>query len=548
MPRPTPMSPQTSMSRQSITCKQQNPAQTSGNTKRNSLQRALLITCILLIAGSGLLLAQGGKETEAEGPISISMLYSDNAGFPYDPNWPILAEMQNRGNVEIEFQVVPITDYAAKAQLMINTGSAPDIVTAASTIGQNVLNSGAMLDVWKLLEAGKLPHMKARFDAWDLWTEVENLRAENGALYVFPGFQELQLANFGMIMRKDLLDAFGMSAPTTVDELYTYMSILKQQFPKSLPMGNFYGMPVLLNAVGPWFGVPFPLFDPGYAPDYETGTYISPYTSDRTKAMLMWLNKCYENGLFDPESFTQSAEQFVTKVVSQKTLVLLAWTDQNELVESLARPYYEPFDLKIYPPVSSAYASPAAQTYTRADISHWACPATVEKKPYFDELIAFIDWYAYSDEGVELQGWGVEGQSYTVNSGIKAWSEEILSYELQPMKAMQIHYGGFNNSLTVSTSAEVKRAAYAPEIVEYTETLSELGILRTPLNSPKFNNDEQEDISRLVFLVQDTAMQAFQQFIMGQRPFSEWDSYVADLNQKGAQEIADRVNQNIGTR
>jgi len=143
--------------------------------KRNSLQRALLITCILLIAGSGLLLAQGGKETEAEGPISISMLYSDNAGFPYDPNWPILAEMQNRGNVEIEFQVVPITDYAAKAQLMINTGSAPDIVTAASTIGQNVLNSGAMLDVWKLLEAGKLPHMKARFDAWDLWTEVENV-------------------------------------------------------------------------------------------------------------------------------------------------------------------------------------------------------------------------------------------------------------------------------------------------------------------------------------------------------------------------------------
>ena len=182
------------------------------------------------------------------------------------------------------------------------------------------------------------------------------------------------------------------------------------------------------------------------------------------------------------------------------------------------------------------------------DASQWSCPATVEKKPYFEQLVDFIDWYAYSDEGVELQDWGIEGSSFSIVDGKRQWSDEILSYGLQPMKAMQIHYGGFNNSLTVTTSAEVKRAAFAPEIVAHTEALAANGVLRSPLASPKFDVDEQEEISRLVFIVQDTAMKAFQQFIMGQKPLTEWASFVADLNAKGAQEIADRVNANVSAR
>ena len=113
---------------------------------------------------------------------------------------------------------------------------------------------------------------------------------------------------------------------------------------------------------------------------------------------------------------------------------------------------------------------------------------------------------------------------------------------------MQIYYGGFNNSFTVSTSKEVKKAAYPQEIVDYTEQIGEMGILRAPLVSPKFNIDDQEDISRLVFLVKDTAMQAIQQFIMSERSFDEWDAYVADLNEKGAQTIADMVNANIAAQ
>ncbi len=507
----------------------------------------LLLSVLLLAAGMGNLCAQGDGEKEGApaGPTPISMLYSDNAGFPFNPDWPIIAAIEERGNVDLDIQVVPLTDYATKAQLMINAGEAPDIITFGSTLAKNVVNSGALIDVWELLEEGRLPHMKALFDTWDVWDEVENLKSADGSLYFFPAIQELQLANFGMIMREDLLKAFGMEAPKTVDELFTYMTILKSQFPDALPMGNFYGMQVLLYAVGPWFGVPFELFDPGYAADFETGQYVSPYTSPRTKAMLEWLNACYENGLFDPESFTQSAEQFVTKVVMQQTLVLLAWTDQNELVENAARPYYEPFDLKIYPPPSSSQADVATQLYSRVGSSHWACPATVQSKDYYDDLIDFIDWYAYSDEGVTLQGWGIEGSSYIVQDGEKVWSDELLSYGLQPMKAMQIYYGGFNNSLTVSTAADVKRASFAPEIVNYTEEINAAGMLRTPLNAPKFDIDEQEDVSRMVFLVKDTAMQAFQQFIMGEKPFTQWDSYVADLNNKGAQEIVDRVNANV---
>ncbi len=510
---------------------------------RGFLLVLMYVTIVFNVWGAG---QKADSATPLEtGPTKISMLYSDNAGFPFNPEWAILKQIESKGDVDLEIQVVPLTDYATKAQLMINSGAAPDIITFTSTISQNVMNSGALLDVWKLLEAGKLPYMKARFDAWGVWDEVENLKAGNGALYVFPGFQEMQLANFGMILREDLLQAFKMKAPTTVDELYNFMKILKSQFPNSIPMGNFYGMPVLLSAIGPSFGVPFSLFDPGYVADYQSGIYVSPYTSPKTKAMLEWLNKCYKDGLFDPESFTQTAEQFVTKVVMQKTSVLMAWTDQNELVETAARPYYKPFDLKIYAPVSSPYATPATQIYTRVDGSSWACPASIEKRADFDKIIAFIDWYAYSDEGLVLQGWGVENESYVVVDGKRQWSEKLLSYGIQPMKALQINYGGFNNSLTVSTSAEVKMAAYAPEIVQYTQELQSKGILRTPLLSPKFNATEQEDLSRYVFIVKDTAMQAFQQFIMGEKPFSQWDAYVSDLNAKGAQKIADMVNQNV---
>jgi putative aldouronate transport system substrate-binding protein len=76
----------------------------------------VLLVCIALV---GSLFAQGTKETtatKAEGPLKISMFYSDNATLPFKSDWLTVKEAEKRSGVQVEWEIIPIAYYQTKSR------------------------------------------------------------------------------------------------------------------------------------------------------------------------------------------------------------------------------------------------------------------------------------------------------------------------------------------------------------------------------------------------------------------------------------------------
>ena len=74
------------------------------------------------------------KEVVKDEPVKIKIYYSDNATLPFKEDWLTVTEAEKRFNVDFEFEVIPIADYATKVSLALNTGTnAPDVILYQTT-------------------------------------------------------------------------------------------------------------------------------------------------------------------------------------------------------------------------------------------------------------------------------------------------------------------------------------------------------------------------------------------------------------------------------
>ena len=78
---------------------------------------------------------------EAEAPIEFSMTYADNPTFPFNENWLVVKEAEKFLNAKITFEVTPYNDYQSKITLLLNSQTAPDVVTYIDASGPHTLLS-----------------------------------------------------------------------------------------------------------------------------------------------------------------------------------------------------------------------------------------------------------------------------------------------------------------------------------------------------------------------------------------------------------------------
>ena len=81
-------------------------------------------------------------------PITISLYYSDNPTLPFREDWPALLAIQEKYNVKLNIEAIPMADFCTKVSLALSTGqNAPDAILNVNTAGQYaslVLNGAAV--------------------------------------------------------------------------------------------------------------------------------------------------------------------------------------------------------------------------------------------------------------------------------------------------------------------------------------------------------------------------------------------------------------------
>ena len=473
-------------------------------------------------------------------PIEITWIYQDNASFPYNKDWLALTEIKERTNVDIQFILVASSDYETKKNILVNSGDIPDVFLYSDTDKEYMLG-GLILPISDYLD--KLPNFSNRISSMNLDKELENYVLDDGKYYVLPWIDEVPVYSKGLAVRLDVLEENNLAAPETYEELFNDMVIMKQNNPDTLPMTAFWGLEYVLNFMEPSWTFHWKTGNDNVYYDWDTGQYESSATSSQMQALLIYLNRCYEEGLFDPEIFTQDLDQWTQKLVTSTSMVTFCWADQLASINSAGQSENPDFNFQNIVPPKADSDSPVPIQAASPITGSFCISNSIKDEPYFDNILKFIDWLFYSDEGVLLTGWGVEDVSYVVADGKKDFTEALYSSPSGASKQAQIEFGLYNFNIQGFKAKDRILASIGPVAAGITEDMIAANMFGPKSPMPTFTMDESEEVSLLSAPIMDYVTVSAQAFVQGTMdPVDDWDAFVAEVESMHIKDIVDMYN------
>ena len=143
----------------------------------------------------------------------------------------LLVEMQERTNVDIEFEEVPAAQVQEKTNLLFASREFPDVIFAAGINDRLLWDAAQAGDVWPLNDMVEqyAPNWKRAFEERPVIRNA--ITMPDGNYYSLPYYREI-LNDFGIrdiqAINVDWLDTLGLEMPTTTVELYRTLKAFRQ--------------------------------------------------------------------------------------------------------------------------------------------------------------------------------------------------------------------------------------------------------------------------------------------------------------------------------
>lgn len=484
-----------------------------------------------------------------EDPLKITMYYSDNATLPFKEDWLTVQTIQDKYNVDISWEIIPIADYSTKVSVALNTGTnAPDVVLYQTTAGENgsLALNGALVPISDY--ADWTPNFNERVAEFGLQDKVESLSLEDGKRYYMPSLTDKPFYDGGLILRQDFLDANGFEAPKTYDDLYNILKAYKEENPSSYPLTILAGPRVLYRMTMPAFGISVGKNGASgtnvLSWDYEEEKYFAGATSDELKEYIAFFSKLYAEGLLDPEMADPiDGDTWSQKMASGYSCATYAYYDQIGGVESAAT--IEGFDLQMYAPLegtAGAHHQPKSST-----ASGIMFPASTAKRDDFERIVRTVDAMFFSEEAATIWCIGVEGTTYTMNGDTIEYTDEIKNAPDGIYKHMQLQYG---------CGSDVTQMVWynAREMTKYDENYAQINAQVAAMEDAiqdipptvSFDDLTAEDAASLQTPLADKFEVWMDSFLTGKSTLeADWDSYVAEMQGLGIDNFCQMYNDNL---
>ena len=474
-----------------------------------------------------------GSQFRSAAPLSFTVLYNNHPFYPIKNDWLFWSELTKRTNVTLQPSVVPLSDYEHKRSLVIGAGDAPLIIPKTYP-GQETpfVASGAILPVSDYLHL--MPNFSDKVAKWNLKADLDTLRQADGRFYLLPGLHEDYWVDYSLAVRTDILDKLGLEIPQTRDDVHAVLTAMKKEYPDTYPMSDRWGMPTpggtLLNILGTAYGAPG-----GWG--YLTGVTWDPTAREvrlhrrhrPVRADAAVLHTLVAEKLLDPESFTQTDDLAIQKLVSGKSFVISSNAQSlvNEYRPPLQKANPEATLVKIPVPVGPLGPIKAGSGTTRLENGIMISKKARDSKN-FVAMMQFIDWLWYSDEGQEFAKWGVEGVTYTKDaSGEYELAADVDFVGLNPKapKHLQKDYGFANGVFAYGGTTELLQSTFSEEEVAFQKVMNARQALPVAPPHP-LTDEEREQATLWETPLKDHVTQNTLKFILGKRDFGEWDAYV----------------------
>ncbi|WKV08616.1 extracellular solute-binding protein [Thermoanaerobacterium sp. CMT5567-10] len=490
---------------------------------------------------------------KSDKPLEFTMLYSDHPNYPYKEDWLLWKAIKDATNVTLKLTIVPMSDYNQKRSLLISSGQAPEIIPKTYP-GSEIpfVSSGAILPVSDYID--QMPNFSREIKEWGLQKEIDSLKQADGKFYVLPMLHQDYTMQYSLAIRQDIFDKNNIPVPNTWDELESALKKLKELYPNSIPMSDRWQGKALIGEALPTFGVPVSGSD-GLFDWTQTSTVLYNSskddwefypTSQEYKDMLTYFNRLVKEGLLDPASFTQTDDQAVQKFVTGKSFVIMTNTQEiqnmiNRMNETLGQGNFKVTQIL---PLAGPKGGVIAGSHLENGIM---ISAKAKDDPNFPQLLKFVDWLWYSEAGLTLTKWGVEGVTYQKVNGKFQLMPDVNYMNLNPSgtKNLQKDYGfsGGVFCLLYGGPKDLAESMMTPEVANFENQVNTQRKL-LPIAPPvPFTESQREQANMLSQPIGDYVEQMMLKFITGVASIDkDWNSYVQQVNSKGVDQLVKLTN------
>lgn len=264
-------------------------------------------------------------------------------------NRTIFKRLQEKTNVEIEWTAIQSDQWGDKITLnMANPKTLTDFIFTAGFGDSDLLkyaDQGIIIPLEEYIDA-YMPNLSAVFEKYPEYRTMST--DSEGHIWALPWIEQLgsgktaiQTIDNMSFINKKWLDFLGLEMPTTVDEFEQVLiafrdhaSELQAEFNID---GSIISMSCIVNDGGQDPCILINGFGEGYG-DADKGRHIAvtddlkvicSATQQGFKDGIAWLHSLYEQGLIDPEAFTQEWSTYVSKGKSGRYGVCFSWDVAN---------------------------------------------------------------------------------------------------------------------------------------------------------------------------------------------------------------------------
>ncbi len=474
---------------------------------------------------------------ELKEPGIVRILGIDPANETDPEDMIVFKTLEEKLNVDLQWELVPSSQYEAVVSTRIAAGSLDaDIFKSGTATAEQLSASGAIVKISDYFNT-LCPNIKKALE------ENEYLRtamtSPDGGVWFLPKYYGTAVSEYPMI-RQDWLDKLKIGMPKTLDDLYNYLVLVK----KTDLNGNgkndeipwlFANFKHTFIYSCQWFGIE-PVAIWYYMGLDESGEVYNYLPTDNFKQCMMFLNKCFTEGLINNDLPNMASDAFKKYMLN----------DQVGFITSNGASYTADWDGQIkavLPNTTAAYVymTPPDAGFKTTGVRLGGISSTlhyVAASGNVEDALRVFD-YVFGEEGALLTWAGLDGKTYVKNSdgslsmgpyisGMKPASE-IPNY-LYNLGALGT---GANLPINVSANVSFFNTLFAQggdrHIKTIQDIMSNAKISQQAEVMFRFTDEEGKYLTENLNTMRSYTWEELSKFIYGTRSFDTWDDFVSTL-------------------
>ena len=443
----------------------------------------------------------------------------------------IFRELEKVTNVTWDSTMVSFMAESEQFQLMVAGGDYTDVVCKAvenytGTVDQ-AIEEDFLIDLTPYIEEN-MPNLMGWFDKYPDLRKA--LLSDAGAIGGFPKFyrEPSDISSGGMI-RADWLDDLGLNNPRTFDEMYDVLCAFrdKKGVEHPLEIAASSGVQAELisgyNIAGGYYQVDGEVRYGALQPEF--------------REYLTMMNKWYSEGLIRDAFLSNPYMSLMdySPLLNNETGIWYGTAAQamTNMISSATDPNFRLTGVTTV--TVDGDLAHVGESGSLLDNQMWSV-TTVCEDP--DVIAKYVD-YVYSEEGILLANYGVEGETFTYMDGVPKLTDLVLNNpDYSYGAAMNIFVCDRMTPAPFIIDENRVRADYVQDQIDAIEIWnnSNDGLYNLPRAGMNLTVEESQNYNALYTDIETYEDENVVKFVVGDKSLDEFDDFVTTLKTMGIDE------------